>query len=109
MKAFGYAALILIFLYAYLEFNHRRALKRNPTAPLGRQSVHATFVMKTVDAFNSGNHDDVLIFELADHTQLTFSVENAPTDSWPISGTGTLTYIAHGDKNEWVSFTPDAH
>ena len=107
-KAFGYAALILISLYAYLEFNHRRALKHKTPVPLGLQSVPATFVMKTIDVFNSGNLNDILVFELADHTQMTFSVENASADDWPISGTGTLTYIAHGDKNEWVSFTPDA-
>lgn len=108
MKAFAYAALILISLYLFLEWNNRRALKRAPGIPTGRQSVPAQFVMKTIDARNSLNRNDLLVFELADHTQLTFSVENAPADAWPLSCSGTLTYIARGDKNEWVSFTPDA-
>lgn len=105
-KPFLYAILLLIVLYFFLEFNNRRARRRG-AVPQGRQSVRAKFVMKTIDVHNSANPDDILIFELDDHTRLSFSLENAQSDAWPVSCVGTLVYIAHGDKNEWVSFTPD--
>lgn len=110
-QAFGFSLLILLILYVFLLINNRRATRRaaSPSSSAGVQSVPATFVMKTVDAHNSANSDDLLVFSLADGTRLTFSVAQAPTDAWPVSVHGTLTYLAQPNGiNEWISFTPDA-
>ena len=110
-QAFGFSLLILLILYAFLLINNRRATRRTASAPssAGVQSVPATFVMKTVDAHNSANSDDLLVFSLADGTRLTFCVAQAQTGDWPVSGRGTLTYLVQPNGvNEWISFAPDA-
>lgn len=110
-RAFGFSLLILLILYAFLLINNRRAARRTATVPSAAdvQSVPATFVMKTVDAHNSANSDDLLVFSLADGTRLTFSVAQAQTDGWPLSCRGTLTYhVRPTGANEYVSFAPDA-
>lgn len=105
-KAFGFVLLIFGIVYVFLEWNNRRALKKNAASKrvLGLHSVDAVFVMKTVDALNSMNPDDLLIFELPDGTQLTFRVANAPT--YAPGCRGVLTYNALESKDEWLSFTP---
>lgn len=107
-KAFGVALLVLLLLYALLTLNNRRAARRGaPRSPSGRQTVPATFVMRTVDAHNSANHDDVLVFALDDGTRLQFSVADAAAQGWTPGGRGLLAYNARPGAPEWISFTPD--
>ena len=110
-------ALVCFILFTYGIY---RALhsKKDPAMPQQKKeplfkpdpviTVQATIIAKTPVYFSGGYSQDRLVFELPDHSRLSFEVYCEKSAVWFVGEQGTLTYTVRSEtRNSFESFVLD--